>query len=94
MVLTTVASRPARLSCGQLTRPKVGAKGFLTLSVEEAESQDGVHGLEKVGWIAVQPGGDGSAGTASNAGTVDPTGARSGWAATFSDPVVLARNQD
>ena len=91
VVLTTVAS-DRHASHVDSDPTKVGAKGF-TLSVEEAESQDGVHGLEKVGWIAVQPGGDGSAGTASNARTVDSDWAAFGLGATFSDPVVLAETQ-
>src|SRR6056297_2625673 len=91
VVLTTVAS-DRHASHVDSDPTKVGAKGF-TLSLEEAESQDGVHGLEKVGWIAVQAGGDGSAGIASNARAVDSDWAAFGLGATFSDPVVLAETQ-
>jgi hypothetical protein len=54
---------------------------------------DGVHGLEKVGWIAVQSGGDGSSGTASNAQSVGSGWETVGLGATFETPIVLAETQ-
>jgi hypothetical protein len=91
VVLTTVASDT---HAGHVdSDPTAITAGGFTLSVEEAERLDGIHGLEKVGWIAVQAGGDGSSGTASNADSVG-----SGWqtldlGASFKAPVVLAETQ-
>ncbi|MEL6169456.1 MAG: Hint domain-containing protein [Pseudomonadota bacterium] len=92
VVLTTVAS-DNDLSNVDSDPFNVTASGF-DLNVEEAESQDGVHGLETVGWIAIQAGGDGTSGTAQN---VDNIG--SAWVAdvdygaTFSDAVALVETQ-
>ena len=91
VVLTTVASD--RFASHVDSDPSaVTAAGF-TLSVEEAESQDGVHGLEQVGWIAIEPGGDGSFGTASNDDTVDSDFDTYDLDATYTDPIVVAETQ-
>jgi hypothetical protein len=91
VVLTTVASD--RFASNVDSDPTdVTAAGF-TLSVEEAESQDGVHGLEKVAWIAIEPGGDGSFGTASNDETVDSDWDSYGLDATYSNPITVAETQ-
>ncbi|MEL7150159.1 MAG: Hint domain-containing protein [Pseudomonadota bacterium] len=91
-VLTTVASdnEPSNVDSDPFN---ITASGF-DLNVEEAESQDGVHGLETVGWIAIEPGGDGTSGTAQTVGGID-----SGWTnnidygATYTDRVVVAETQ-
>ena len=91
-ILTTVAS-DNHASHVDSDPFNITADGF-DLNVEEAESQDGVHGLENVGWIAIQSGGDGSSGTAQ---TID--GIDSDWSndvdfgATYTDAVVLAETQ-
>ena len=91
VVLSTVASD--RFASNVTSEPsEVTADDFL-LRVEEAESQDGVHGLERVGWIAIQAGGDGSAGTASNSNTVNHEWDTYGLGATYTDPIVLASAQ-
>ncbi len=91
VVLSTVASD--RFASNVTSEPSdVTANDFL-LRVEEAESQDGVHGLERVGWIAIEAGGDGSAGTASNSNTVNHQWDTYGLGATYSDPIVLAGSQ-
>ena len=65
-----------------------------TLAVEEAESQDGTHGLESVGYIAIQPGGDGTSGTAAEVGGVATDWDNNiGYGATYTDAVVLAETQ-
>jgi hypothetical protein len=91
VVLTTVASD--RHAAHVDSDPTAITSGGFTLSLEEAEAMDGVHGMEKVGWIALQPGGDGSAGTASNTQTVGSGWETVGLGASFVDPVVLAETQ-
>ncbi|MBF9049479.1 hemolysin [Roseobacter sp. HKCCD9010] len=91
VVVTTVASNDGT-SYTDSDPSNITSSGF-TLTVEEAESQDGVHGLEDVGWIAIQPGGDGSAGTALNSDTVDSSWDETSLGATFTDGVVLAETQ-
>jgi hypothetical protein len=54
VVLTTVAS-DNHASHVDSAPTAINSGGF-TLSVEEAERMDGIHGMEKVGWIAVQVG--------------------------------------
>ena len=91
VVLTTVAS-DNHTSVVDSDPSAVTSTGF-TASVQEAESQDGVHALESVGYIAIQAGGDGTSGTASTAGGLD-----SGWntfslGATYTNPIVQAETQ-
>lgn len=62
--------------------------------MEEAESQDGVHGLESVGWIAVEPGGDGSSGVATSVGGIGSNFVNNvDYGTTYTDAVVLAETQ-
>jgi hypothetical protein len=91
VVLTTVASDTHADHVD--SDPTAITAGGFTLSLEEAERMDGVHGLEKVGWIAVQSGGDGSSGTASNAQSVGSGWETVGLGATFETPIVLAETQ-
>lgn len=91
VILTTVASDrgPSHVDSDPTN---VTGTGF-TLSVEEAEREDGIHGYEKVGWIAIEAGGDGRSGTASNASTVDSDWNRFDLGASFDRPIVLAETQ-
>ncbi len=91
-VLTTVAS-DNHSSVVDSDPYNITSAGF-DLNVEEAESQDGVHGLENVGWIAIQAGGDGTSGTAQNIGGIDSSWSNDiGYGATYADAVVLAETQ-
>ena len=66
--------------------------GF-NVRLQEEEGQDGVHANETVGWIAIQGGGDGSAGTANTFDNLDNTTDTFGLGATFTDAVVLGETQ-
>lgn len=79
---TTVDSDPLNITAG----------GF-DLTLQEEEAQDGVHASETVGWIAIQAGGDGSAGTAATHGGVDEQVDTLGLGATFSNAVILGETQ-
>lgn len=80
---TTVDSDPSAIT----------AAGF-NLTLQEEEAEDGVHGAETIGWIAIQAGGDAASGTASVSGdTVTETVSTFGLGATFTDSVVLAETQ-
>lgn len=91
-VLTTVASDrlPSQVDSDPFN---ISTSGF-TVNVEEAESQDGVHGLESVGWISVEPGNGEDSGSALNVG-----GIGSGWVNnvglgdTFDDAVTVGETQ-
>ncbi len=80
---TTVDSDPSAIT----------ASGF-NLTLQEEEAQDGVHGAETIGWIAIQAGGDTESGTASVSGdTVTQTVSTFGLGGTFTNSVVLAETQ-
>ncbi|MEJ8561886.1 Hint domain-containing protein [Yoonia sp. GPGPB17] len=80
---TTVDSDPSAITTA----------GF-NLTLQEEEAEDGVHGAETIGWIAIQAGGDATSGTASVSGdTVTQTVSTFGLGATFTDSVVLAETQ-
>ena len=70
----------------------VTADGF-DLALQEEEAQDGVHGTENVGWIAIQPGGSGDFGTALTADGVDENTDTVGFGSTIGDAVVIAKTQ-
>ena len=77
---TTVDSDPSAIT----------AAGF-NLTLQEEEGQDGVHGAETIGWIAIQAGGDATSGTASVSGnTVTNAVSTLGLGATFTDSAVQA----
>ncbi|MGR3515338.1 MAG: Hint domain-containing protein [Paracoccaceae bacterium] len=91
-VLTTVASdnEPSNVDSDPFN---ITTSGF-DLNVEEAESQDGIHGLETVGWIAIEPGGDGTSGTAQTVGGIDSAWTNNiDYGATYTDRVVVAETQ-
>ncbi len=79
---TTVDSDPNNIT----------ASGF-DLTLQEEEAQDGVHGTETIGWIAIQGGGDATSGTANAYGGVDENVDVLGLGATFTNSVVLAETQ-
>lgn len=79
---TTVDSDPSNIT----------ADGF-NLTLQEEEGQDGVHASETIGWIAIEPGGDGTSGTANSFGGVDENTDTLGLGATYSDGIVLAETQ-
>jgi hypothetical protein len=91
VVLTTVAS-DRHASHVDSDPSAVTGTGF-TLSVQEAESQDGLHGLEQVGWIAIEPGAGAGSGSAANDSQVDDGWSTLGLGADFDAPVVLAETQ-
>lgn len=71
----------------------ISATGF-NLTLQEEEDEDGVHGAETIGWIAIQAGGDTESGTASVSGdTVTQTVSTLGLGGTFTNSVVLAETQ-
>ena len=79
---TTVDSDPSNIT----------ASGF-DLTLQEEEAQDGVHGAETIGWIAIQGGGDAASGTANTYNGVDENTDVLGLGDTFSDGIVLAETQ-
>ena len=79
---TTVDSDPLNITTG----------GF-DLTLQEEEAQDGVHASETVGWIAIQAGGDGSAGTAATHDGVDENTDTLNLGASFANAVVLGETQ-
>ncbi|MEC8041386.1 MAG: Hint domain-containing protein [Pseudomonadota bacterium] len=79
---TTVDSDPLNIT----------SSGF-DLSLQEEEAQADDHGTETIGWIAIQAGGDGSAGTANTFGGFDNNVDTFGLGATFTDAVVLGETQ-
>lgn len=71
----------------------ITSSGF-NITLQEEEAQDGIHGAETVGWIAIQAGGDTTSGTASVTGNSVTHGTSTvGLGDTFSDGVVLAETQ-
>ena len=91
-VLTTVASNNHDSNVD--SDPYNISKTSFELNVEEAESQDGVHGLENVGWIAIAPGGDGTSGTAKTVGDIDSSWEQDiDYDAEYEDAVVLVESQ-
>ncbi len=91
VVLTTVASDNDASNVDS-DPYNITASGF-NLIVEEAESQDGVHGTEQVGWIAIEPGNGTDSGAALNGSTVN-----SGWSTystgdDFTNPITVAETQ-
>lgn len=79
---TTVDSDPSNIT----------ASGF-NLTLQEEEAEDGVHASETIGWIAIEPGGDATSGTANTHGGVNHNTDFLGLGATFTDSVVLAETQ-
>lgn len=79
---TTVDSDPSNIT----------SDGF-NLTLQEEEGQDGVHGTETIGWIAIEPGGDGTSGTANSFGGVDENTDTLGLGATYANGIVLAETQ-
>ncbi|WP_435138231.1 Hint domain-containing protein [Pseudopelagicola sp. nBUS_19] len=70
----------------------ITTSGF-DLTLQEEEAQDGIHSVETVGWIAIEPGGDSTSGTANSFGGVDENSDLLSLGATFADSVVLAETQ-
>jgi hypothetical protein len=70
----------------------VTATGF-DVSLQEEEAEDGIHGSETVGWIAIEPGGSTAGGSATVYSNVDSTVSILGLNAPFTNPVVLAETQ-
>ncbi len=91
-VLTTVASNDGT-SYTDSDPYNISGTGF-DLQLEEAESQDGTHGLESVGWIAIEPGNGTDSGSATNA-----TGTGSSWdnnvalGDTFTNAITVGETQ-
>ena len=79
---TTVDSDPLNIT----------ASGF-NVRLQEEEGEDGAHANETVGWIAIQPGGDATSGTAEAFDGVDENTDTLGLGATFTNSIVLAETQ-
>lgn len=80
---TTLDSDPSNIT----------ASGF-DVTLQEEEAEDGVHGAETIGWIAIQAGGDATSGTASVSGnSVTHTNSTLSLGDTFTNGVVLAETQ-
>ena len=82
-----------------MTRPlfdsdpsNITASGF-SLTLQEEEAEDGVHSAETIGWIAIEPGGDATSGTAGAHGGVTHSTDVLGLGTTFTNSVVLAETQ-
>lgn len=91
-VLTTVAS-DNHASNVDSDPSNITATGF-DLSVEEAESQDGIHDLESVGWIAIDQGTGTDSGSALNVGGIGSSWVNNvGLGATFTNPVTVGETQ-
>lgn len=70
----------------------ITASGF-DLTLQEEEGEDGVHSAETIGWIAIEPGGDATSGTAdAHSGVTHDTDVL-GLGTTFTNSVVLAETQ-
>ena len=91
VVLTTVASNNDTSNVD--SDPYDITEDGFNLIVEEAESQDGSHGMEQVGWIAISPGTGDDSGSASNTGTVDSGWATYGTGDDFTNPITVAETQ-
>lgn len=70
----------------------ITASGF-NLRLQEEEGQNGSHLQESVGWIAIQPGGSASSGTANSFTGVDEIPDTLPLGDTFTNPVVLGETQ-
>lgn len=70
----------------------IDENGF-ELRLQEEEANDGVHGPETVGWIAIEPGGDGSHGSAITHENFDESNVSYGLGATYDDAIVVAETQ-
>lgn len=70
----------------------ISAGGF-NLRLEEEEAQDGVHGAETVGWIAIEGGGDNHSGTADTHGGITHRVQTLDLGANFIDAVVVGDSQ-
>ncbi|MEM6609181.1 MAG: Hint domain-containing protein [Pseudomonadota bacterium] len=79
---TTVDSDPLNIT----------AAGF-NVRLQEEEAEDGLHAAETVGWIAIEPGGDATSGTANTVGGVDENTDTIGLGATFTNSIVVAETQ-
>jgi len=79
---TTVDSDPLNIT----------STGF-NVRLQEEEEQDGVHANETVGWIAIQPGGDATSGTANAFNGVNQNTDTLGLGTTFTNSIVLAETQ-
>ncbi|MEL6608174.1 MAG: Hint domain-containing protein [Pseudomonadota bacterium] len=91
-VLTTVASNDGT-NVVDSDPFGISQTGF-TIDLEEAESEDGVHGLETVGWIAVEPGGSGgTSGSTASAGVTGNWANDIGLGASYSNPITVAETQ-
>ncbi|MEL7466643.1 MAG: Hint domain-containing protein [Pseudomonadota bacterium] len=91
VVLTTTASNndPIAIDSDPF---QITENGF-EIRLQEEEEQDGVHGNETIGWIAIEPGGDGTEGTALTAGGFDESTDTFGLGADFLDPIIAAETQ-
>ena len=70
----------------------ITANGF-DVRLQEEQALDGTHAAETVGFIAIDAGGDGSAGTALTQGGFDETRETIGLGATYTNPIVVADTQ-
>lgn len=71
----------------------ITAAGF-DLTLQEQEANDGIHGTETIGWIAIQGGGTAATGTASTSGnSVTDATSTLGLGDTFTNGVVLLETQ-
>lgn len=79
---TTVDSDPLSIT----------ASGF-DVRLQEEEAEDGIHANETIGWIAIEPGGDATSGTAQSFDRLDENVDTHGLGATFTNSVVVAETQ-
>lgn len=79
---TTVDSDPLNIT----------SSGF-NVRLQEEEAEDGIHSNETIGWIAIEPGGDATSGTAEAHTGLDENVDTIGLGATFTNSVVIADTQ-
>lgn len=94
VVLTTTASNNDLIAVDS-DPLSINETGF-DIRLQEEEAQDGVHGVESVGWIAIEPsapGGDAADGTALTAENFDESTDTFSLGADFIDPIIGAETQ-
>ncbi|MEO1612741.1 MAG: Hint domain-containing protein, partial [Pseudomonadota bacterium] len=91
VVLTTTASNNDLIAIDS-DPLSIDENGF-QIRLQEEQAQDGVHGTESVGWIAIEPGGDAAAGTAQTFGGFDESTDTFGLGADFADAIIGAETQ-
>lgn len=94
VVITTVLSNEDPNTFETVDSDPLGitSSGF-KLRLQEEEGGDRIHPYETVGWVAIEPGGNGTSGTAKTVSGVDENVDTVGLGATYTNSVVLVDTQ-